>query len=482
MLVQILPDNDVLPLRAQYSGNAQYTIGLNHVSSNAPLWYTLADCIASKINTGRAPTIVKAWRFEPKGMQSGLRPVNVAGNPECQVDPRKHDFHRRVIELRSSIKARLKTCPADQREILDSQQHTLKILANATSSEIFMEMNVEELAKPEPALRYTEDGNATPISIAKAEVPGSYFYPLLASLITPAARLMLAIAERMALDAGLDWAFSDTDSMAFAKSPNMDNAEFHAKVDSIRNWFNDINPYDGAGELFKVEDANFELTGGHIGPNRAPLFAYATSAKRYALFNIDNAGRPVIRKASAHGLGHLLMAPYADAGAPPSIPAPAVPLKEIGVDRWQHDVWYRIVDAALNGNPDQPRLCDLPGFDKPAASRYAATTPALLRWFDAYNAGRLDSDRVRPFNFLTVLTARQHSSPDWEIVDGPDAAKRRKVLRSDLPRPVAPYTPDPARAAASCFDRLTGTPICVDRLKTYAEALSDYHLPRKPSS
>jgi hypothetical protein len=43
-------------------------------------------------------------------------------------------------------------------------------------------------------------------------------------------------------------------------------------------------------------------------------------------------------------------------------------------------------------------------------------------------------------------------------------------------RPVAPYHADPRRAAANCFDRLTGDPIPADRLKTYAEALADYHL------
>ena len=40
--------------------------------------------------------------------------------------------------------------------------------------------------------------------------------PLLGVLITGAARLMLAITERLVLDEGLDWAFCDTDSMALA--------------------------------------------------------------------------------------------------------------------------------------------------------------------------------------------------------------------------------------------------------------------------
>ena len=42
---------------------------------------------------------------------------------------------------------------------------------------------------------------------SKRERPGDFFHPLLATFITGAARLMLALAERLAIDAGLDWAF-----------------------------------------------------------------------------------------------------------------------------------------------------------------------------------------------------------------------------------------------------------------------------------
>src|ERR1700731_1005622 len=71
----------------------------------------------------------------------------------------------------------------------------------------------------------------------------------------------------------------------------------------------------------------------------APLYCLAISSKRYVLFNLDEQGQPIIRKASAHGLGHL-MVPYGSEEARPSIPAPAVPLSEIGVERWQYDLWF----------------------------------------------------------------------------------------------------------------------------------------------
>ena len=41
---------------------------------------------------------------------------------------------------------------------------------------------------------------------------------------------------------------------------------------------------------------------------------------------------------------------------------------------------------------------------------------------------------------------------------------------------VAPFNSKPSRAAVNCFDRLTGATVGIGRLKTYAEALSDYHL------
>jgi hypothetical protein len=475
-LVQVLPDQEILPVRSQYGGDAQYTIGLNKIGSEEPIWYTLADCINSKLATKQPPGIVKALTFEQIGMQIGLCPVDIDGNPDFRIDPRSGDFYKAIIELRSSIKARLKTCPPSGREALDSQQQALKILANSTSYGIFVEINVEELTEPAPALRYSDDGTASTISVDKGEVPGTYFHPLLATLITAAARLLLGIAEQLAADAGLDWAFCDTDSMAFAKPADMEQAEFYRRVANIYAWFNVLNPYQGAGELLKCEDVNFKLVNGRPTNTLAPLYVWAISAKRYALFNIDAAGKPVLRKASAHGLGHLV-APYSEADAPASIPAPIMPLKDIGVERWQHDVWYRIVEAALDDHPDRPNIADLPGFDQPAASRYAATTPALLRWFDSYNDGREYTAQVRPFNFLTVFPARRTRVPDWgDFFEEPGIDKPRRRDRGDLPRPVAPYNAAPARAAKNCFDRMTGQPVTADRLKTYAESLADYHL------
>ena len=67
-------------------------------------------------------------------------------------------------------------------------QLALKILANATSYGIFIELNVED-ADDEDALVsiFTSQGKRT-VPASKRELPGRYYHPLLATLITGAAQ------------------------------------------------------------------------------------------------------------------------------------------------------------------------------------------------------------------------------------------------------------------------------------------------------
>ena len=314
-------------------------------------------------------------------------------------------------------------------------------------------------------------GSASAAKPGKVEKPGSFFHPLLATLITGAARLLLMTVERLSLDAGLDWAFGDTDSLAIAKPDGMDHETFVKECLKVAGWFDPLNPYETKGPLFKVEDVNY----GVGSTDLAPLYCYAISSKRYALFNLDANGEPILRKASAHGLGDK-RAPYDDDRAPTSIPNPIVKLSDIGVDRWQHDLWHQIIKAALAGRFDVVPLDYHPDLQLPAMSRYAATTPDILNWFKTYNADRPYALQVKPFNFLSAF--QETSCSDLSFIgeiEPTTKARRRKGAKQTL-RPIAPYNRDPVEAAKACFDRETGQPISADRLKTYAQALSSYHV------
>ncbi len=77
----IRPAHDILPVRTVYhANNAQDTadptlraqqIGVNVVVSGPPTWWSFADVLASKIETGRCPEILRTITLEPHGVQRG---------------------------------------------------------------------------------------------------------------------------------------------------------------------------------------------------------------------------------------------------------------------------------------------------------------------------------------------------------------------------------------------------------------------------
>ena len=362
-LVLLPPDHDLVPVRAKYDGKSN-TIGLNHLTCTQPLWYTLADCVAAKILSGKTPKIEEAVTFSPGEPQDGLQPINLFGNERYRVDPLHDDVFKRFVDLRDGAK-----------DNGDPAQQAIKIIANATSYGIFIEINRDDAPKAEPIDVYGPNTGRITTTNKALEEPGRYFNPIIGVLITGGARLMLAIAERLVQDAELEWVFCDTDSIAIARPDDMSENEFRSRAQSVIEWFEALNPYEKAGSILQIEDVNYRVDDRET---IEPLFAFAISAKRYVLFNLDINGRPIIRKASAHGLGHLLP-PYSDADAPTSIPAPVVPLGEIGVERWQYDLWYKIIDAALNGHPDQVALDYHPALNQPAASRNGANQSAIAQ-------------------------------------------------------------------------------------------------------
>jgi DNA polymerase elongation subunit (family B) len=149
--------------------------------------------LAAKVLTGRSPTILHAIRFEPKGKQAGLKPVVVAGET---IDPTTQDFYRQLIIHRNKLKAEAKSATGATKAALESNQQAIKILANATSYGIFVELNVEDYKTAKTMIANGAEGQPFKFKSKSFEKPGQYFHPLLGTLITGAARLMLALAER----------------------------------------------------------------------------------------------------------------------------------------------------------------------------------------------------------------------------------------------------------------------------------------------
>jgi len=472
VLVQIIPMDDVLPVRSVYGDalprnetNKIANIGLNRLTCETPLWFTLADCLASKFHTGKAPHIVQAIRFSPIGTQDDLHHVAINGDPDCIIDPKTDDIFKRVIQLRRRTVAKRKASQGVEREQFDQQQHALKIFANATSYGIFVEMIIQDQAERAELTRFGYDGQPHTITSKVIEQPGTYFHPLIATLITGAARLMLSLSEVKALEQGIEWVFCDTDGIAFVKPDDMPREEFIRRTLNVCDWFKPLNPYGDTASILQIEDENFQAGSTKNDADLAkepPLYCYAVSAKRYALFNLID-DEVVIRKASAHGLGHL-SAPYKNVDPEAK--------SDGSVAFWQKEHWRSVIEAALRGDDDNGAFITDERLQKPAASRYTANTPKHLKWFSKFNDDLPWSEQVRPCNFLLTFQAKKLerlATTDHEAASWLHNGHRP-------PKPAGPYENDPEKSASQAFDRLTGQSLPVSFLKTYADVLRDYHL------
>ena len=409
----VQPEDDILPVRAAYTGKT-WGIGVNPVTSTEPLWYSLADCVASKLLTGNAPKVLRAIRLEPVGRNARLRPVKLRGT--LTIDPLLKDPMAMMIEERQRVRDDTTLANLDR----DRLSAVLKMVANAGAYGIYSEINPRARRKGEttPVLVHGRK-EAFRDRVTAPEDPGRYCFPPFASCITGAARLMLALLERCVTDLGGTWAFCDTDSMAIVatetgglvpcpggplRTPEAADAVqalSNDQVEAIRRRFVSLNPYDPVAvpQILKRETSN-------------PVTCLAISAKRYALYDLDAREEPVFvddHPPSEHGLGHFLN--------------PTDPASED--HNWIAALWWIIVLRIHGQDPELPAWSG-----RPTMVRTTVTSPPVLRAFRHLNEGRPYVDQVKPFNF--VLTAAGAKSP-------------ASVPMGEPFRLVAPYETDPRR-------------------------------------
>ena len=388
---QIVPDCDVLPVRAKYDPHSpSWGIGINPLSSAQPLWYALPDLVASTLLTGKPPTILRAVRLRPVGTVPGLTPLRLPGGR--LVDPRTEDPFQVMTEQRQLVRHDPTLDPEER----DRVQLFLKITANAGAYGIWAEYNRQDLPAGHTSLVTVYGRHDQPFTdrVSAPETPGKFCYPPLAAVITASARLLLALLERCVTDEGGTWAMADTDSMGIVATergglivcpggPYRKNGKPavralpYAQVDQIRERFASLNPYDQTavpGTILKAE---------------VDAYCYAIAAKRYALYRLDENGHPHLVPASehqpcSHGLGHLLN--------------PIDPDTDPDATRWITQLWEHELARALGVEQTDE---DPDWYDQPAHARSNVTSPELLKAFAKFNKVKTYANQVKPFNFLS---------------------------------------------------------------------------------
>jgi hypothetical protein len=340
-LCEVEARDDLLPVRSSFSSKADPpTIGWNYITTEPgiTLPYLLPDVLAAKLLGGRLPHIDKATTFAPVRKQT-LVPITILGTT---VQP-DNNLIRTLTESRIREKR-------DRREGWEGRALGLKILTNASSYGIFVEVNVRrdpddmEISGLDPGETFEEE--------ARAEEPGALFSPLLGTMITSGAHLLLALLDTVAERSGAEVVYCDTDSAFITPS---------RVAPVVARRFDSLNPYSLPVPLLKDE------TPAHTGP----VSFFGLSSKRYALFERDRHGRVHILKASDHGLGMY-----------------QVPTNR---EEFTKRAWEQVIRATTDPEENFNNYY----IDLPATSQFALTTPALLPRVATIEG-------IRPFTFLII--------------------------------------------------------------------------------
>ena len=465
--VKVRPDGEIFPVRVRYdSRGPSWQIGANPLTGDEGQWFALPDVVAAKVASGKTPQVLDAIRLEASAArQPGLRRTKLRG--AVPVNPRRQDFFRAVVEERRRTR-RNNALDEAERERLEA---ALKVIANAGSYGIFAEMNRKQQSAKVPVVFWNAEGERCETKLKTPEEPGPFCFPPLAALITSAARLMLTLLECSVRERGGSYVFCDTDSLAIVASerggllacpggphhlPDGSDAVkalSWPEVDEVVARFANLNPYDPdavPGSVLDIEKQNYVKN----TKQRRELWCYAISAKRYVLYNLGGDGRPVIRKHSRHGLGHLLDPTNPDSGD----------------DSWIEQVWQHILALDVLGQrPVEPAW-----FGRPAMARVSVSDMRTLRLFEALSKGKPYAERVKPQNFLLSVQVADLGHPP-----GVDPTKPFHL--------VAPYHSDPRQWLKLAFtdryskkgatyhittdDDVAEGVACV---KTYGEVVEDY--------
>jgi hypothetical protein len=273
------------------------------------------------------------------------------------------------------------------------------------------------------------------------ERPGGFSNPIIATLVTGGARLMLALLESEVVKRGGTYAFCDTDSLAVncgARCPEGIPSLPESAIAEIVT-LDALNPYDRdiVPHLLKVEYPQFP-----------DLRCFAVSAKRYVLYRWRPGNRIQIVKASESALGAIIGRS-----------------KKESTPKLARRIWLSILMGHFEVNPMQRRRAKpLIDFDVPLRRKFPISQPAILKRLEAYNKARSYDFRVKPFGFVQTIAPNRQTGENDVLPIAPFETDVRKSMKLQW---VDFNSGDPIRLDWHCTGM--GGTIGVMRLEDYID-------------
>jgi hypothetical protein len=226
-LVEVMPDGELFPIEIRDLHRPDGRLEVTAVRSlGRPMFFSALDILASVVECGRIPRILKATRYVPVGRQVALR-RRLSVLPGLVLDAKRDP----AVDL---VRHRRRVAAAGDQALAAE----LRLVVNALTFGNFCRFD---------ELHLKVGGQWT-----RSEKPGPWNFLPIAASVTAGSRLLLALLDRMVTDLGGLVLYRDTDSSiilatpAGAKVQLPDGSKVWAlswdEVDGILGAFAPLNP------------------------------------------------------------------------------------------------------------------------------------------------------------------------------------------------------------------------------------------------
>lgn len=198
VIVEMRPDGAVLPSRSYLNGEGTPSLVVSPLYADRPMFFALADVVASVLYGGAPPVLTRAWRLVPEGRGSvpdGLRWATTTADAA--------DFFSIMPRLRAA-------------ETNPSLANGIKQIANAAAAGIWL--RDDEGKRPGPVEVWGPDCHFR-TTVDHPPRLGPFAFPPAATFVYAGGRLLMAALDAALRTEGATWAWCSVDAAAVVASP-----------------------------------------------------------------------------------------------------------------------------------------------------------------------------------------------------------------------------------------------------------------------